>query len=150
MNLEPASGSKWDKRYLDLVELVASWSRDPSTKFGCVIVDSSNVVVSLGYNGFSKGFLDTDDRWQDRDFKLRHVIHAEENALLHAPKDLTSHTLYINMMPCSSCMGKIAQKGVMKVVCYEPTEDYLSRWSIDEPLQIALECGVQIKQIKRK
>jgi dCMP deaminase len=29
----------WDKRFLDLAEHVAQWSKDPRTKVGAVIVD---------------------------------------------------------------------------------------------------------------
>lgn len=40
--------SKWDRRMLGLVNLVATWSKDPSTGVGAVIVDAKNRVVSLG------------------------------------------------------------------------------------------------------
>lgn len=139
--------NKWDKRYLELCDLIASWSKDPSSKFGAVIVDSSNRVVSLGFNGFAKGFDDTDQRWYDRPFKYRHVIHAEENSLLHAKRDLSDCRIYVQMCPCSSCMSKIAQSGIKQVICRKPSEDYLSRWSIDEPMQVALECGINVKTL---
>lgn len=140
--------NKWDERYLKLCDLIASWSKDPSSKFGAVIVDSNDRVVSLGFNGFAKGFNDTDERWNNRQFKYRHVVHAEENALLHAKRDLSDCRIYVQMCPCSSCMSKIAQSGIKQVICREPSEDYLSRWSIDEPLQVALECGIFVKQVK--
>lgn len=139
--------NKWDKRYLDMCDLVASWSKDPSSKFGSVITDKRNRVVSLGYNGFAQGFEDTPERWNDRPFKYRHVIHAEEQAILFSKQDLTGCKLYVQMCPCSSCMSKIAQSGIKHVVCRKPSEDYLSRWSIEEPLQVAEECGILVKQI---
>ena len=37
--------SKWDRRMLGLVNLVATWSKDPSTGVGAVIVDAKNRVV---------------------------------------------------------------------------------------------------------
>ena len=40
---------KWDKRFMSLASLVASWSKDPSTGCGSVIVDSRNIVRGLGY-----------------------------------------------------------------------------------------------------
>lgn len=46
--------SKWDRRMLGLVNLIATWSKDPSTGVGDVIVDAKNRVVSLGYNGFPR------------------------------------------------------------------------------------------------
>ena len=38
--------SKWDRRMLGLANLVATWSKDPSTGVGAVIVDSKNRIVS--------------------------------------------------------------------------------------------------------
>tara|TARA_R110002072_G_scaffold120135_2_gene253114 strand:+ start:242 stop:859 length:618 start_codon:yes stop_codon:yes gene_type:complete len=140
----------WDTRYLALTETVASWSKDPSSKFGSVLVDPNNVVSALGFNGFAKGFEDSPERWADREFKYAHVIHAEEQVLLHSPVDLTGYTLYCNGLPCSSCMSKLAQKGVSTVVFYEPTADYKKRWSIANPVQVAKECGIQLKQIRRE
>lgn len=32
--------SKWDRRMLGLVNLIATWSKDPSTGVGAVIVDA--------------------------------------------------------------------------------------------------------------
>jgi dCMP deaminase len=42
----------WDLRFLTLAKTVSTWSKDPSTKVGAVIVDKNRRVVSLGYNGF--------------------------------------------------------------------------------------------------
>ena len=55
---KPSSDEKWDYRFLELCKLVSSWSKDPSTKVGAVIVDQDKRVVSLGYNGFPKGVSD--------------------------------------------------------------------------------------------
>lgn len=139
--------SKWDNRYLEMCDLVASWSKDPSSKFGAVIVDEKHRVVSLGFNGFAQGFEDKEERWNDRQFKYRHVIHAEEQALLYAKVDLKECKIYVQAPPCSSCMSKIAQTGIREVVCRAPSEDYLSRWSADESLQVAEECGITITMV---
>ena len=47
---ETKTATKWHKRFFDLAYLVASWSKDPSSKIGAVIVDSRNRVISTGYN----------------------------------------------------------------------------------------------------
>lgn len=139
--------NKWHNRYLDMCDLVASWSHDPSSKFGAVIVDKNNRVVSLGFNGFASGFEDLPERWNDRPFKYKHVLHSEENAILQAKRDLDGCTIYIQTVPCSNCMSRIAQVGIKKVICRQPTEDYLSRWSVDKPLQVAKECGILVEMI---
>ena len=141
---------KWDMRYLDLCDLVASWSKDPSSKFGAVIVDSRNSVVSVGYNGFAAGFKDKDKRLNDRQFKYRHVVHAECNAILNARTNLTGCKIYVQMCPCSNCMSSIVQAGINTVICRAPSEDYLSRWSVDEPVQVAKECGVTLIEYSNK
>ena len=52
---------KWDVRFLKLAHEVASWSKDPSTKVGCVLVKGKK-VVSLGYNGLPMGVEDSIER----------------------------------------------------------------------------------------
>jgi dCMP deaminase len=45
---------KWDARFLDLARHVATWSRDPSTQTGAVIVRPNRTIASVGYNGFPR------------------------------------------------------------------------------------------------
>ena len=108
---------KWDARFLDLAQLVSTWSRDNSTKVGAVITDPANRVVSMGYNGFARGVRDTPERLADRDFKYPLTIHAEENAILFAERNLAGCTLYTwPFMPCGSCAAKVIQVGIHRVV----------------------------------
>ena len=37
---------KWDNRFLVLAKLIGSWSKDPSTKVGAVIVDGKKNSIS--------------------------------------------------------------------------------------------------------
>ena len=108
----------WDIRYLKIAEMVAGWSKDPSTKCGAVIVRPDKTVCSIGYNGFPSGIEETPDMWNNRELKNNLVIHAEENALLHSrDQDMTGYTIYIwPIPPCSRCMMKIMQKGIREVV----------------------------------
>ena len=46
------SKEEWDYRFLDMASLISTWSKDPSTKVGAVVVDDDRRIVSLGYNGF--------------------------------------------------------------------------------------------------
>ena len=90
-----SSQHKWDERYIGLAEYVASWSQDPSTKVGAVIVDEKNRPVSFGFNGLPQGVEDTPERLNNRDIKYKMILHAERNALLFAKSDLTDCTLYV-------------------------------------------------------
>lgn len=125
------ANNKWDERFMQLAAVVASWSKDPSTRVGAVIT-KGNRIVSLGYNGFAVGVDDSKERYADRDFKYPAVIHAEENCLLFAKQDLTGCTIYVHPMPpCASCAAKIIQVGIKRVVSTAPTELQQSRWGRD-------------------
>ena len=91
--------SKWDRRMLGLVNLIATCSKDPSTGVGAVIVDSKNRIVSVGFNGFPRAVCDSDEALFDRDEKLRRTIHAEENALLFAGRPVEGCTIYVTHPP---------------------------------------------------
>ena len=110
---------KWDQRFLSMASLVATWSKDPSTQVGAVIVDRERRVVSLGYNGFPKGISD-DKRLDKRQTKYKMIVHAECNALLFASKNLTGCTIYTHpFMPCPTCTGMIIQSGITRAVSLE-------------------------------
>lgn len=109
--------NKWDKRFISLARHVAQWSKDPSTKVGAVIVDENKRIISLGFNGFPIGVMDTDDLLSNRELKLQAILHAEENAILFAKQDLSKCTLYVwPLMTCAKCASKIIQSGIKKVV----------------------------------
>ena len=139
----------WVKRHLELCDLVSTWSKDPSSKFGCFLTDTMHRPLGYGFNGFPRGFADTDERWNDRPFKYAHVIHAEENAILNSNGSLLGAIVYVNGCPCSSCMGKLAQVGVTSVWTWEPTAHYLERWSIEDPATVAQECGITLNLVRR-
>ena len=109
--------TKWDRRFLELAHVISTWSKDPSTQVGCVIVRPNRTIVSLGFNGFPRGVEDTLERLGDKLFKHECVVHAEENALLTARESVFGYTLYCSpVMPCSRCAAKIIQAGIKRVV----------------------------------
>ena len=119
---------KWHLRFLRLAREVSSWSKDPSTKVGCVIVDQSRRVVSLGFNGLPTGMADTAARLLNRDLKLALTIHAEENALLFAGRPVHGCVAFVTRHPCASCAAKLIQSGVGAVV-YLSNLDFDRRWA---------------------
>ena len=117
--------TKWDKRFIELAKLVGSWSKDPSTQVGAVIVDENNRIVSVGYNGFPRGIEDN-KRLLDREEKYDIIVHAEANALMFSNKSVEGCTLYAwPFQPCSRCAGLIIQSGVKRVVSVVQQEE---RW----------------------
>ena len=133
---------KWHKRFLDLCEHVATWSKDPSTKLGSVIVDSKKRVVSIGYNGFPRGVDDRHDRYNDRPTKYLFVAHAERNALDNAPMMVDNCTMYVTLLPCNECAKSIIQKGITTVVTYRPEREDVFNWNIT--LDMFYEAGVNV------
>ena len=123
----PRSGVKWDHRYLNMARQVASWSKDPSTKCGAVIVSPDNAIVSLGFNGFPPNVKDHADRLNDRDTKLMMTLHAETNAILFAKQSLKDCTIYTwPMQACSQCAAMMIQAGITQHVSVMNEND---RWA---------------------
>lgn len=132
----------WDDRYLKLCKEVASWSKDPSTKVGCVIIDDYGRPVSFGYNGFAKGVNDSEERLLDRGTKLKYTLHAENNAILSASKQLDGCTVYVTHPPCVHCLSQMKQCRISRVVCVKPDVDFSSRWDTSEIVGFAQELDI--------
>jgi dCMP deaminase len=114
--------NSWDQRFLDLAEHISKWSKDPSTQVGAVIVDNKNRVVSVGFNGFPRGICDEEYLLKHREAKYARILHAEQNAMLFADKDIGGCTLYVYpFMPCNRCALEVIQKGITRVVSYDNT-----------------------------
>jgi dCMP deaminase len=108
---------KWDKRFLELAKHIASWSKDPSTQAGAVIVDDKRRVVSVGFNGLARGVEDLEERLHDRNLKYKMFVHCERNAIIFARQSLENCILYTwPFMPCGACAGMVIQAGINRVV----------------------------------
>lgn len=125
------TASSWHTKMLRLAKEVANWSKDPSTKVGCVITDAHHVIKSTGFNGFPRGFSD-DGRLGDRESKYRCVVHAEENAIVNAARTgAACHggIVYVTFRPCQRCARLIIQLEPSAVIvqrCVIP-----ERWAKD-------------------
>src|SRR4030095_6132808 len=92
--------NKWHIRFMELARHVATWSRDPSTQTGSVIVDpETKRVRSMGYNGFPRGVKDTEERYADRPTKYKMIVHCEANALMNADLSVRGCILYTTKFP---------------------------------------------------
>ena len=110
------------------------------------MITDGNRIISLGYNGFAAGVEDKQERLDDRDRKLNLTIHAEENAMIFAKRDLTGCTVYVTHPPCPRCASKLIQEEVGRIVYIKPSEDFLSRWADDIQLsrEMYREAGVEV------
>lgn len=108
---------KWHIRFIRLAKEVSTWSLDPSTKVGCVLVRNKR-VISTGYNGFPKNISDSFDRLLDREKKYEITVHAEVNAVTTAALHGVSTndcSAYLTFNPCSRCAAVLINAGISSV-----------------------------------
>jgi dCMP deaminase len=144
---------KWDRRYLDVAKQISSWSKDPSTRVGAVLV-RNNRIVSVGYNGFPEGVDDSEERYNNRELKYELVVHAEVNAIVTAGHRAKGGTLYVypgfgSPCMCTGCSKVAIQSGIRRVVglIEEIDEERLARWKSSLALAQTLcdEAGIETK-----
>jgi len=144
----PREHGKWPKRFIELANHIAEWSKDPSTKVGAVIVRPDNSIVSMGYNGYARGvediFLD------NREFKYARTIHAELNAVLSARTSVEGCHVYVSLCPCSNCASSLIQAGISKVFFNPIPEELFERWgdSFEVTFDIFGQAGVEYAEVK--
>ena len=114
----------------------AEWSKDPSTKVGCVIVQGGKDDVSYGFNGFPPRLEDTECRLHDRNFKYKAVLHAELNAILAAGRkgvDIRGSALYCTHPVCTHCASAIIASQIAEVIISDKSliSDFPDRWKED-------------------
>ena len=142
--------SKWDSRFLDMAKLVASWSKDPSTQAGAVIVNKDKIVVSVGFNGFASSMPDSEEYYNNREEKYSRIIHAEMNAVLFAKSDLKDCTLYVYpFLTCDRCFVHATQAGIKRIVAPKVSVDKAVRWgeAFSKVRIYAQECNVEIVEV---
>jgi len=140
---------KWDKRFLDLATHISTWSKDPSTKVGCVVVGEDREIRSTGFNGFPRGIEDDEERLADREQKYPLICHAEENAIMHAARtgvSLKGNTAYVTWPPCTGCSRSLIQAGIVEVV-YPADIEIPERWEKDFAMSVAMmeEAGIKVR-----
>lgn len=110
---------EWDEYFMRIAETVATKSKDPSSKMGCVIVDARKRVVSLGYNGMIQNADEAKMTLSERPMKYYFAIHSEMNAILFAHQDLTGCTVYNRVATCENCLKYCLQAGIKRFVYEE-------------------------------
>lgn len=159
--MEQVFGNRWTSYFFNIALVVASQSKDPSTKVGAVIVDSNKRIIATGYNGFPRGYNDDYRLYQDRSFKYPHICHAEANAICQAAStgvSLMESSIFITLNPCIECAKLLIQSGIKSVhylttiTSREKEKEFLndpqSNWrkfKIDA-IKLLLECGVSVAE----
>jgi dCMP deaminase len=144
------SSEKWDLRFIALAEAIGSWSRDPSTKVGAVVVRPDKTIASVGFNGFPRRVDDAPERYADRPTKYAMTVHAEVNAIVSSREALHGCTVYVHPSPpCSPCTAAIIQAGIVRVVATAPSAEMLERWGDSFRLSETMldEAGVELVHV---
>ena len=148
----------WDEYFMGIAKLSALRSKDPNTQVGACIVDNTNRILSIGYNGAPNGFNDTKFPW-DREgnpleTKYFYVCHAELNAILNFRgnrKDFEGSKLYVALFPCNECAKAIIQAGIKEVIYL--SDKYHDQDNFKASKRLFDECGVMYRKLdleKRK
>lgn len=153
--MDEMKGTKWDKRFLDMAEYVATWSScyQEARQVGAVIAKNKRILTT-GYNGASAGIESCKDKGECLRKKMdiasgtRHEIcyatHAEQNAIIQAAKmgiSIDGATLYCTHQPCTICAKMIINSGIKRIV-------YKSGYPDEFSLQLLTESGVELEQLK--
>lgn len=146
---------KWDKRFMQMTELVATWSSciRPNRQVGAVIVRDKRILAT-GYNGAPSGVKSCVERGECLREKLGiesgtrqemcYAVHAEQNAIAQAAKmghRLEGTTIYITHSPCSICARLIINSGIKRIVFRDNYPDEFS-------LQLLEEAGIVIEKFE--
>jgi dCMP deaminase len=141
----------WQKYFLEMAEQVATRSKDPSTKVGCVISTEDKVVVATGYNGIPRDVLDKPER-MERPAKYLWTSHAEENAVAMAARvgsRLRGGHAFVTHMPCCRCARMLIQAGISTMYCGDGTTS-MPLEEFDVATQMFREAGVLVVLTKQK
>ena len=141
--------TNWDERFLKLAKHISEWSKDPSTKVGCVVVGPDRELRSTGFNGLPRGIEDNEERLNNREIKYPLICHAEENAIMHAARigiSLKGCTAYVTWPPCTRCARSLSQAGVSTIV-YPENIEIPERWMDDFNLSLNMlkEAKISLK-----
>ena len=138
----------WDEYFMGVAMLSGMRSKDPNTQVGACIVNSDNIIISTGYNGFPYGCSDDVFSWEreGEDTKYAYVAHAELNAILNATgKNLRGARIYVDLFPCNECAKAIIQSGIKEVVyLYDKYADTMATLASKRMLESS---GVKTRQL---
>ncbi len=143
---------KWNKRFMDVADLVATWSKDTSSKIGAVVVGEDKEIRATGYNGIVRGVDDDTPERMERPIKYDFFEHAERNAVYNAcltGTSLKGCTIYVTTMPCPDCARAIIQSGIKcvitrKVIIDENTPKGTWRDKLIFSEQMFNEAGIEV------
>ncbi len=135
--------------FMELAVNLAKRSHCIKRHVGAVLVKDTR-IISIGYNGPPAGTHNCDEEFGEtgcaRDSKgsCSLAIHAEQNAILYAVKNLSrvdGASLYVTLSPCLSCARIIYSTGIKEVVYLKSYAEYKGL-ETDEGIDFLQKFGV--------
>ena len=151
--MDAMKNTKWDKRFMEMAGMVATWSScyQENRQVGAVIAKDKRILTT-GYNGASSGIVSCKEKGECLRRKLNipsgtkhelcYATHAEQNAIIQAAKmgiAIDGATLYCTHQPCTICAKMIINSGIKRIVYRDGYPDEFS-------LQLIKEAGVTLEQ----
>ena len=146
--------NKWDQRFMDMAEMVASWSScfKENRHVGAVCVKDKRILTT-GYNGAPQGIMSCAERGECLRLvkniasgtmqEVCYAVHAEQNAIVQAARlgiSVEGATMYVTHQPCSMCTRIIINSGIKRIVYGLEYPDEFSRSVLEE-------AGIELKYL---
>ena len=143
--------NKWDKRFMEMAELVSTWSSCYRTgrQVGAVIVKNKRILTT-GYNGAPSGVKSCAEKGvcmrdemgiaSGTRAELCYAVHAEQNAICQAAKlgiSVEGATIYVTHQPCVICTRMILNSGIKRVI-------YKNGYPDEFALELFSKSGVEL------
>ncbi|MCX6784453.1 MAG: dCMP deaminase family protein [Candidatus Komeilibacteria bacterium] len=116
----------WDELFMNIAFMASKRAADKYVECGAVYVDDERKIISIGYNGPSKGddhCIEVGCRKVDGDKATGKVMrnrgaHAEVNGIINAQdtRRLNGATIYTTLFPCYDCMKYLNNAGIKEIV----------------------------------
>ena len=136
--------NKWHKRFMEMTELVATWSSCVRRQVGAIIVRDKRIMTT-GYNGAPAGVKTCVEKGECLRIKLGipsgthaetcFATHAEQNAIIQAGQDrCIGATMYIwgHNFICILCKRFIVQAGIKDVYLKKDEDSDIVHVSVED------------------
>jgi dCMP deaminase len=119
----PVTRPSWDDYFINIAGAVATRAECSRAQHGAVIVDQHHRIISTGYNGTPPGDPRSCLRGDcpratsgvahnSGGYENCIALHAEQNAIANATREMRGGTIYITGRPCPMCSKLILAAGL--------------------------------------
>lgn len=115
-----------DEYYIAMATLASLRSTCVRRRVGCILTDSGNRVLAVGYNGVPRGTPHCisnpcvgANAPSGTDLRNCYASHAEQNALISCKDIQAIKTAYVTTAPCDSCAKLFVNTSCQRIVYLE-------------------------------